>query len=226
MDIAQRARDKKLLPGRGPGRDVHDHEPRRLRHVPRDAGHQPAAGRDPRDLRGRQAAVGRPGRDGPGRDRDPPDHEPDADLRPPPRRRRATRGCSSATSASSSRAGTRPRTERARRHRCANSVARDLKVPLAAQRAAQAARLPCGARFEVGSSSASACHCESCKKLSRRRRHGERPGPERRDPDPRGRRPRAHVPAVRGLVEDVLLGLRLEPLRRRLAGLGAVRASG
>ena len=44
-DIAERARDKKLLPGRRPGRDVHDHEPRRLRHLPRDAGDQPAAGR-------------------------------------------------------------------------------------------------------------------------------------------------------------------------------------
>ena len=30
---------------RRPGRHVHDHEPRRLRHLPRDAGDQPAAGR-------------------------------------------------------------------------------------------------------------------------------------------------------------------------------------
>ena len=39
-------------------RHVHDHEPRRLRDVPRHAGHLPAAGRDPRDVRDRQAAVG------------------------------------------------------------------------------------------------------------------------------------------------------------------------
>ena len=44
------------------GRDVHDHEPGRLRNLPRDADHQPAAGRDPRHLRAGQAAVGRPGR--------------------------------------------------------------------------------------------------------------------------------------------------------------------
>ena len=44
-DIAERARTKKLLPGRRPGRHVHDHEPRRLRHLPRHAGDQPAAGR-------------------------------------------------------------------------------------------------------------------------------------------------------------------------------------
>ena len=47
---------------RRPGRHVHDHEPRRLRHVPRHAGDQPAAGGDPRHLRRRQAPVGRPGR--------------------------------------------------------------------------------------------------------------------------------------------------------------------
>ena len=43
VDIAARARNKKLVPGRRPGRHVHDHEPRRLRHVPRHAGDQPAA---------------------------------------------------------------------------------------------------------------------------------------------------------------------------------------
>ena len=56
----RRARPRQEAPARGrPGRHVHDHEPRRLRHLPRHAGHQPAAGRHPRHLRGRQAAVGR-----------------------------------------------------------------------------------------------------------------------------------------------------------------------
>ena len=36
---------RSCMPGRRPGRHVHDHEPRRLRHVPRHAGDQPAAGR-------------------------------------------------------------------------------------------------------------------------------------------------------------------------------------
>ena len=57
-DIAARARDEEAAARRRPGRHVHDHEPRRLRHVPRHAGDQPAAGRDPRHLRGRQAAPG------------------------------------------------------------------------------------------------------------------------------------------------------------------------
>ncbi len=65
-DIAQRARDKKLLPDEVQGGT--------FTHVRR-----------------RQAPVGRAGRAGRGRDRDPSDHEPDAHLRPPPRRRRARR---------------------------------------------------------------------------------------------------------------------------------------
>src|SRR3954453_5714468 len=76
---------------RGTGRHVHDHEPRRLRHLPRHASDQPAAGRDPWHVRGRQAAVGRGGRVRAGRDRDPADHEPDAHVRPPPDRRRPRR---------------------------------------------------------------------------------------------------------------------------------------
>ena len=44
-DIAERARDEEAPARRRPGRHVHDHEPRRLRHVPRHAGDQPAAGR-------------------------------------------------------------------------------------------------------------------------------------------------------------------------------------
>ena len=59
-DLAERARTKKLTAGRRPGRHVHDHEPGRLRHLPRHADHQPAAERDPRHLRARQAAVGDP----------------------------------------------------------------------------------------------------------------------------------------------------------------------
>src|SRR5262249_41905452 len=63
--------------------------PRRLRHVPRDAGDQSAASWNSGDLRCRQAALGRAGRLGRGRDRDPADHEPDAHVRPSARRRRA-----------------------------------------------------------------------------------------------------------------------------------------
>ena len=76
---------------RRPGRHVHDHEPGRLRHLPRDADHQPAAGRHPRHVRARQAPVGRAGRARPGRDRDPADDEHHLDVRPPPRRRRVRR---------------------------------------------------------------------------------------------------------------------------------------
>ena len=101
---AARARQEAAARRRA-GRHVHDHEPRRLRHLPRHAGHQPAAGRDPRHVRGRQAAVGRAGRARPGRDRDPADHEPDADVRPPARRRRARRPLPARPARRSSRAG-------------------------------------------------------------------------------------------------------------------------
>ena len=63
-DLAERARTKKLLPGRRPGRHVHDHEPGQLRHLHGHADDQPAAVGDPRHLRDRQAAVGDPGRRG------------------------------------------------------------------------------------------------------------------------------------------------------------------
>ena len=87
VEIAQKRPRQEAEPGRRPGRNVHDHESGRLRHLPRNPGDQPAAGGNPRHLRGRQAAVGRPGRAGPGRDRDPADDEPDPDVRPSPRRR-------------------------------------------------------------------------------------------------------------------------------------------
>ena len=58
-DLAERARTKKLHARRRPGRHLHDHEPGRLRHLPRHADHQPAAERDPRHVRARQAPVGR-----------------------------------------------------------------------------------------------------------------------------------------------------------------------
>ena len=54
--------------GRGAGRHVHDHQPRRVRRAVRHADHQPAAGGDPRRRRRREAA-GRDRR----RDRDPAD---------------------------------------------------------------------------------------------------------------------------------------------------------
>ena len=53
---------QEAAPRRGPGRHLHDHQPGRLRDVPRNADHQSAAGRDSRDLRGREAPVGHPGR--------------------------------------------------------------------------------------------------------------------------------------------------------------------
>ena len=54
-DIAERARNKKLTPEEVQGGTFGDQQPRRLRHVPRDADHQPAPGGDPRHLRARQA---------------------------------------------------------------------------------------------------------------------------------------------------------------------------
>ena len=77
---------KKLMPDDVPGRDLHDHEPRRLRRVQRHADHQPAAGGDPRHLRDREAPVGRATTSWARRDRHPPADVPHADLRPPPRR--------------------------------------------------------------------------------------------------------------------------------------------
>ena len=44
-EIAERAREQEADARRRPGRHVHDHEPGRLRHLPRHAGDQPAAGR-------------------------------------------------------------------------------------------------------------------------------------------------------------------------------------
>ena len=55
-DLAERARTKKLLARRRPGRHVHDHEPGRLRHLPRHADDQPAAGA----ILGTYALVKRP----------------------------------------------------------------------------------------------------------------------------------------------------------------------
>ncbi len=85
-DLAERARTKKLRVGGGPGRYVHDHEPRRVRQPLRHADHQPAAGRDPRRRHDREASR-RPRR----RDRDPDDGLPLPDVRPPHRRRRRRR---------------------------------------------------------------------------------------------------------------------------------------
>ena len=51
------ARASEAARARGrPGRHLHDHEPRAVRHDARDADHQPAAGRDPRPGGGREAA--------------------------------------------------------------------------------------------------------------------------------------------------------------------------
>ena len=112
VDRHRRARAEQEAPARrGPGRHVHDHEPGRLRHLPRHAGDQPAAGRDPRHLRARQAAVGHPGRARQGRDRDPADHEPHAHVRPPAGRRRARRPLPASTPRRSSRPGASRTTE-------------------------------------------------------------------------------------------------------------------
>ena len=90
-EIAERARNKKLMPDEVQGGTFTITNPGgygTFHGTPVIS--QPQAG-DPRHLRGRQAALGDPGRARPGRDRDPPDHEPDAHVRPPPRRRRARR---------------------------------------------------------------------------------------------------------------------------------------
>ncbi len=76
---------------RRPGRHVHDHQPGKLRDVPRNADHQSAAVGHSRHVRAGQAALGRPGRARGRRDRDPPPHEPDPDVRPSARRRRVRR---------------------------------------------------------------------------------------------------------------------------------------
>src|SRR5204862_2039179 len=72
--------------GRGHRRDVHHHQPRRVRGAVRHADHQPAAGRHSRRRRGREAA-GRRGRC----DRHQADGLPVAWLRPSHHRRRRGR---------------------------------------------------------------------------------------------------------------------------------------
>ena len=99
-DLADARAHEEAAARRRPGRHLHDHEPGRLRHLPRHADHQPTAGRDPRHLRARQAPVGRPGRPRPGRDRDPAAHEHHPHLRPSTRRRRLQRRLPAATCAS------------------------------------------------------------------------------------------------------------------------------
>ena len=86
VDLAARARAKQLKPDEVSRRHVHDHQPGRVRRAVRHADHQPAAGRDPRRRRHREAS-------GRGRrcDRDPADGVPDARLRPPHHRRRGRR---------------------------------------------------------------------------------------------------------------------------------------
>ena len=83
---------EEAAPRRRPGRHVHDHEPGQLRHLHRHAGDQPAADRRssaPTPIVKRPWVITDDA--GQRRDRDPADDEPDADLRPPPRRRRLRR---------------------------------------------------------------------------------------------------------------------------------------
>jgi pyruvate/2-oxoglutarate dehydrogenase complex dihydrolipoamide acyltransferase (E2) component len=89
-DLAQRARTKKLLPDDVQGGTFTITNPGgygTFHGTPIIS--QPQVGTSAR-TRG-EAPVGRPGRARPGRDRDPADDEPDADVRPPPGRRRARR---------------------------------------------------------------------------------------------------------------------------------------
>ena len=88
--------------GRGRRRDVHDHQSRRLRRALRHADHQPAAGRDSRRRRDREAA-GRHRRC----DRDSADGLSHARLRPPADRRRGRRPVHVARQAAVWRTGTR-----------------------------------------------------------------------------------------------------------------------
>ncbi len=116
-DIASRAREKKLLPEDVQGGTFTITNPGgygTFHGTPVIS--QPQAAH-PRHVRGRQAAVGGAGRDGRGRDRDPLDHEPDADVRPSPRRRRPRRAASCATCANGSRPGASPTTRPPRRAR-------------------------------------------------------------------------------------------------------------
>ncbi len=90
-DLARPGTSRRALAGRGPRRDVHDHQPRSVRHDHGHPDHQPAAGRDPRS-RGRRQAAGRGHRRrGIRRDRDPADVDPRAELGSPRARRRRGR---------------------------------------------------------------------------------------------------------------------------------------
>ena len=146
-DIAERARSKKLLPDEVQGGTFTITNPGgygTFHGTPVIS--QPQAG-DPRHVCGRQAPVGHPGRAGPGCDRDPADHEPDAHVRPSPRRRRPRRAFSS------------------RHSRAPGNLGRSRLLAVDALTGA----CLCGAvRFEVTEpfERVAACHCDTCKKLS------------------------------------------------------------
>ena len=129
-DLADARARQAAEAGRGAGRHVHDHEPRRVRRAVRHADHQPAAGGDPRRRRDREAA-GRRRR----RDRDPADGVPDARLRPPADRRRRRRPVHVARQEAASRSSTRRRAGE-----CSDS-----RGPPARRRARTARRSSCSA---------------------------------------------------------------------------------
>ncbi len=189
---------------RRPGRHVHDHEPRQLRDVPRDADHQPAAVRDPRHVRAREAPVGHPGRPGLGRHRDPPGDEPHAHVRPPARRRRV-------------RGHVPPRPPRP-----ARELGRGRVLSMSRFRAAASAEAS-ASRSRSRSSRRLALPLRVLQAASRAAT--ERSAAARRTEAIRvleGEELLALVHARGGLGEDVLLDVRVEPLRRRLAGVGDV----
>ena len=86
-DLAERTRNNKITPGRARRRHLHADQHRQPRRAVRHPDHQPAAGRDPRHRRGRQAPGRRQRRRRRRDDRDPLDGLPRAVLRPPHRRR-------------------------------------------------------------------------------------------------------------------------------------------
>ena len=149
-DLAAARAHEEAAARRRAGRHVHDHEPRRLRDVPRHADHQPAAVGHPRHVRARQA------RRGSSRTSSAADviairplMNLTAHVRPPPRRRRVRRHVP------------------ARHPRPALELGRGGGV---LGRSDASAAVSCGGvRFEVTEPfrrARRACHCEFCKRIA------------------------------------------------------------
>ena len=125
QDLASSRPVEAAQAGRRAGRDVHDHESRRVRRALRPSDHQSAAGRDPRRRRDREARGGRRRHD-----RRPSDVLSVARLRPSPDRRRGCRKVSAVAEGAAGATSTNPGCEQVRLGAPSRPVEYDAAVEL------------------------------------------------------------------------------------------------